>query len=437
MTTISQFIPVNIGSSPNDGTGDNLRTSFGKVNSNFANIAAIGLGTANIVATGTVAINSETNATNIISGALQIAGGAGIAKDVYIGGNLTVQGTHTVTNKQQVLVSEMVAQNLNVGYVIANTLTANASTPSTSFSTGAVLVAGGVGIAGNLNVGGHVGLGPTIATSIDGTPIGTGAPSVGNFTDLSVDTLTISSVGGVGTHGNTSIPGTIDNMAIGTITPSAGIFTSLYSPIANLTAINGTLNTNAQPNITSVGTLTSLDVNGSPSISLSSGAVTVEGGVGITGNAYVGAVYTNGLYWASNNNIMSTGTAGVPGGLTTQLQYNNGVTFGAVPMSYFSTNSAIVATSGIDSNSTSTGALQIHGGLGITGNVYATNVNAKLFGDGSGLTNIPNTALTNSGITVNTGYGLSGGSATPVALGNTITIQNTGCLLYTSPSPRD
>ena len=52
--------------------------------------------------------------------------------------------------------------------------------------------------------------------------------------------------------------GTIDNVVIGGATPAAGTFTTLT---AN-TSITGTLATAAQPNITSVGTLTSLTVSG-------------------------------------------------------------------------------------------------------------------------------------------------------------------------------
>src|SRR5210317_2009256 len=52
--------------------------------------------------------------------------------------------------------------------------------------------------------------------------------------------------------------GTIDGAVIGGATPAAGTFTTLT---AN-TSLGGTLSTAAQPNVTSVGTLTSLDVSG-------------------------------------------------------------------------------------------------------------------------------------------------------------------------------
>lgn len=41
---------------------------------------------------GTVDVNSTTNATNSLSGAITVAGGVGIEKDLYVGGSLNVDG---------------------------------------------------------------------------------------------------------------------------------------------------------------------------------------------------------------------------------------------------------------------------------------------------------------------------------------------------------
>jgi hypothetical protein len=47
-----------------------------------------------------------------------------------------------------------------------------------------------------------------------------------------------------------------------------------------------------------------------PSTSFSTGAMVVDGGVGIAGNAYISTVYTNGLYWAGNSQVIQTGGGG-------------------------------------------------------------------------------------------------------------------------------
>ena len=56
--------------------------------------------------------------------------------------------------------------------------------------------------------------------------------------------------------------------------------------------------------------------NTTPSTSKTTGALIVGGGAGIAGNVYANRVYsTEGLYWAGNGNVMSTGGGG--GGFTT------------------------------------------------------------------------------------------------------------------------
>lgn len=56
--------------------------------------------------------------------------------------------------------------------------------------------------------------------------------------------------------------------------------------------------------------------NTTPSTSTTTGALIVGGGAGIAGNVYANRVYsTQGLYWAGNGNVMSTGGSG--GGFTT------------------------------------------------------------------------------------------------------------------------
>jgi enhancing lycopene biosynthesis protein 2 len=73
--------------------------------------------------------SSDSNSTD--SGSLQVVGGAGIAKNLYVGGDLQVNGVFTASNVTK----------------ITNT------TESSSTSSGALIVSGGVGIAKNLFVG--------------------------------------------------------------------------------------------------------------------------------------------------------------------------------------------------------------------------------------------------------------------------------------------
>ena len=115
-----------------------------------------------------------------------------------------------------------------------------------------------------------------------------------------------------------NIAGTLDvtgNLSAGNIVASGGSGGSITG--ANLVSANfftGTLTTAAQPNITSVGTLTSLDVTGniaggnltttglvSATGNVSGGNLTTGGALSVTGNANVGNLGTGGLIIATGN----------------------------------------------------------------------------------------------------------------------------------------
>jgi len=160
---------------------------------------------------------------------------------------------------------------------------------------------------------------------------------------------------------------------------------------ANATIANGTVN--GIPYLTSSNTLatssslkydnTSGNVvvaSTTTSTSTTTGALVVSGGLGVGGNIYVGTggnsgnIYIGGqgIFWASNNNVYSTGGgSGSPGGSQNQVQYNNGGTFaGAASLIYDNTSSNVVAAGTTVSVSTTTGALVVTGGVGIGGNIY-------------------------------------------------------------------
>ncbi len=81
---------------------------------------------------------------------------------------------------------------------------------------------------------------------------------------------------------------------------------------------------------------------------------------------------------------LAGGGGGTPGGGEGQLQFNSSSAFaGAASLYYFGANGAIVANAGIASTSTTTGTMQITGGVGISGNVWADRIHAVNNGTGT------------------------------------------------------
>jgi hypothetical protein len=118
-------------------------------------------------------ITNTTAATSTQTGALQVAGGAGIGGNLYIGGEivankLTIQYTTVTTTLVQ---TDDVIQTLN-------------TTDATTTQTGALIVAGGIGVGKAIYAGGNI-RGGKITAAGDGTPTAIevqGGLGVGNGT---------------------------------------------------------------------------------------------------------------------------------------------------------------------------------------------------------------------------------------------------------------
>jgi hypothetical protein len=224
--------------------------------------------------------------------------------------------------------------------------------------------------AGNLNASGNVNTGNVNATGVITAPqltsnIATGtAPltvtSTTRVANLSVNYANVSDFGVVTNQTTgTFYPVFVTSSATGNRALSANANISFNAATGALTStlITGTLTTNAQPNVTSLGVLTSLDVNGT----ITAPNITANTGV-FTGNA-------SGLS-AINASNLSTGT---------------------VPTARLSGSYAITVTTNAQPNITSVGTL-----TGLTvGNATANAV----FGNG--------TITLNSGLITGNGSGLS------------------------------
>jgi hypothetical protein len=245
---------INIGSVPNDGTGDSIRDAFDKVNNNFAFLddARQNLTTGNLTATGNISLRASVPS--------------------YWTGTYFLNGVQIAT-----------VGTLFSGGTVADPTIFQATTPSTSNITGAVTVAGGLGVAGPAYLTALNARSLVVEQNISGATLSVGG--VAQF-DAAVATGNLTTTGTNSTSGNLTAANT-------------AAFKGTFTQVA------GTLLTNAQPHVTSLGTLVDLAVTGNISaanITLNWGQISATRAV-ITGNAIVGS------------NLLVTGTSAVTGNL--------------------------------------------------------------------------------------------------------------------------
>jgi cytoskeletal protein CcmA (bactofilin family) len=205
-------------------------------------------------------VGNTTNSTGAYgTGALRIAGGLSIKKDTYMDGSLTVNTNLTVTGNLNATITTSSQTNITTlgtltGLTSQGAVIITNNTATTQLGQGALQVSGGASIAGNLYVGGNLvlsGQDLTInsVTFKNGLTLsGTTTASTEFFTITNGALTPITNFQVDTSSGNTTIAGTLG--VTGTIT-------------GNVTGnVTGTIQTAAQPNITSVGTLTSLNVTG-------------------------------------------------------------------------------------------------------------------------------------------------------------------------------
>ena len=274
--------------------------------------------------TGNLLITSETATTNLTTGALVVAGGAAIAGAVRTGGNLTVTGLTTLNS----------TTTLNAG------LTSTVGTASTSTSTGAIVItnSGGLGVTGTVNADRYV-----------------------------------STNGYFWANGAVYAP---------RVTPTGEEFTFQYKIGPDFI---GSTNLKYYPITTNI-----VITGGSVSTSANTGVLVVRGGVGINGNLNIsqgadgksivaqGHVFagtlttTNGVFW-SNGEIFSG--KGIPGNTAGAIQYNDGDTFaGSDFLRFDSGNANVVISGGTSSTDSTTGALVVVGGIGVSGTINTDNI---------------------------------------------------------------
>ena len=363
-------------------------------------------------------ITGVTSATTTVTGALQVAGGVGIGNNVIVGGYGQFAGAFNENTTQSgvfIGISGSGTPSPRAGFFNGNTaqnweidnysgtfrwftpgvtrmqldtngnLSVYSTTGTTSASSGALQVAGGVGVGGGLFVSG-------IMTSTSGLSV----TSTNAFLNIGIGNPGILTYGAPNSSGAIAqFYGSTDaNLYVGTKD-------LVYSTKIGANSTNGYITvTQNQPFIIQTSATTRLQIDGTGittiystavSTSTATGALIVAGGAGIGGTLYANAVYTVGTVTSTNHII--TGTTPV--------------------------------------SSTNTGALQVAGGVGIGGSVYVGGVitATTFFG-----------VLTGTATLATTATNLTGGTAGSIpiqsAAGTTayIPIGTSGQILYASGS---
>jgi hypothetical protein len=367
--------------------------------------------------------NATTSTFGSSGGALQVAGGASIAKDLQIGGALYVGGSQVVTQASQggsgvgsitagsgisvssstgaITISNTGVLSLTGGTDITvststgnitindastlqtvtgrgatstNAITISNATASSDTTSGALVVTGGVGVGGALNVGGTV-YTPTVDAGTNALLL----YANGNYIRLNASG-TIDIPGSIGSGPYRS--NTLDLSVNAVLTATREIGGANGGVI--LATGTGTVATNFWQfgytgDLTAPGNITAPTVSvtaTTAATTVTSGALQVSGGTGIDGSLYARDIYSNGIRVATTDMVSGTRVTSIVAGTDISITTSTGAvtindtsTLQSVTGRGATTTNAVSITNATESTGTATGALTVVGGVGVGGDV--------------------------------------------------------------------
>ena len=395
-----------------------------------------------------VDITDTTLSYNQTTGALKVAGGLGVAGNVHCGnltltGNLVVTGNTTVINANNLVVQDPIIElgkgntsgldtgilmnnpltsgnkgnvaviydfstsNLEIGHTLSSannspvimntsnaiavningTLGVTSTTASSSKTTGAVTIGGGLGVVGDIHAT-HVNFEDVEADSVTITD---------NTTSSSATTGALKVVGGISTQENLNV-GAVAKVISATdasskttgaliVTGGVGISKNIHALHANFEDVeadsvtitdnttSSSATTGALKVVGGISTQENLNVgavakviSATDATSKTTGALIVTGGLGVAKNihgknVFVEDVVSNSVVIldTTTSDSATTGALKVAGGISTQENLNVGAVAKVI--------------SATDASSKTTGALIVTGGVGISKNIHALHAN--------------------------------------------------------------
>ncbi len=375
--------------------GSCLRLRYGTSTTSYSNIF--------MNSNGNLSINPNTSGSEInTTASLNLANHNGSTVGLKLGGTLVTATAaqlnyNTVTpgtaSASKALVLDSSSAISGISSLSATSLTGTLQTAAqpniTSVGTLSTLT-----ISGNLTVNGSFTLSgggnvATILSYLDGITPGTVTASKGLVVDSNKDISTIRNLGVTSiTIGSSTLSSTesayLSGVTAGTAANSKVLVLNSSGSISGITSLSatnltGTLQTAAQPNITSIGTLTTLSIGSNT--------------LGATESAYLSGV-TAGT--AANSKVLVLNSSGSISGITSLSATNLTGTLTSGPqtgitsvgtLSSLSVSGSTSITNTTDASSyTAGGALTVSGGLAIAKNVYigsSLTIGGNLFVNGT------------------------------------------------------
>jgi hypothetical protein len=354
-----------------------------------------------------------------------------------------------VTNNTEAMSID--ADSLDIASKIA-TVNINATTASTSTTTGALVVDGGVGVAGALQVGGLINAQSATFSNINNTPIGNSTPSSGAFTTLSASGETtlngavnigavtlqeyIQDVTGGQIVDSTEIDATYDDTA-GTTSLALKTTTVTAGSYGSSTAIP-TFTVDSKGRLTAAGTAnigTTLNIagdTGTDGVALLTDTLTVAGGEGVDVAVTNNTITISGEdATSSNKGIASFSTAGftvTAGNVVLNDNVVQGVTTDSGAINMAGNAISILGGEGIDVTHTGT-TITVAGEVATGSNLGVASFDSNDFTVTAGAVSIKsagvgNAQLENSSVTIGSTTVSLGGTSTSLAGITELTVDN-------------
>jgi hypothetical protein len=236
---------------------------------------------------GTVLVSGTTNATSSTTGVFQVKGGVGIVKDLYVGGNIYSTGQISATGGVDVTP----ATPTTIGGVYAYTTSTGANT-AVGYNAGNVTATG----ANNIAVG---------ATALFFNTVGSSNVAIGASTlylnnssnNIAVGYCALYNSTGYNNVGLGYAAGAAITTGNGNVILGANTGSTIAALSNNIIISDGSGNIRLTANQTGLVNVPST----LGSVSTTTGALTVAGGVGVANNVYVG----NRVGWVSSTTNIS------------------------------------------------------------------------------------------------------------------------------------